>query len=74
MQEGKFADSTNTLLRVIIALLLRREEESVLPLKQQIQMLDDLGVRPTEIAKIIGRSNTYVSKELVGIRRKQKGD
>lgn len=74
MLDEKSTDSTNMLLRVIISLLLRRKDENTLPLKQQIQILDDLGVRPIEIAKIIGRSGTYVSKELVGIRKKRKGD
>jgi DNA-directed RNA polymerase specialized sigma24 family protein len=65
-------DSTNSLLRVIVALLLRRKDEQLLPLKQQVQILDDLGLRPTEIAKILGRSSTYVNKELVGIRKSSK--
>jgi hypothetical protein len=62
-------DSTISLLRVIVSLLLRRKEEHLLPLKQQIEILDEMGIRPAEIARIIGRTSTYVGKELVGIRR-----
>lgn len=71
--ENEEHDSTNMLLRVIIALLLRRKDDQLLPLKQQVQILDDLGLRPTDIAKILGRSSTYVNKELVGIRKKRRG-
>lgn len=69
-------ESTNQLLRVIVALLLRRGDEQVLTLRQQIEVLNELGVRPMEIAEILGRSSTYVNKELSGIRknRNKKGD
>ena len=68
-------DSTNKLLRVIVALLLRRRNEATLTLRQQIEVLADLGLRPAEIAEVLGRTSTYVNKELSGIRkvRKQAG-
>ena len=61
-------------LDVVAALLLRLVPRAMegLSLKDQIGLLDGLGVRPIEISKIIGRPQNYVSKELVGIRRKQK--
>jgi len=59
-------------LRVIIALLLRQKEEQAVSLKRQIEILDDLGMRPVEIAETLGRTPTYVSKELVGIRKHKK--
>jgi hypothetical protein len=65
-------ESTNKLLRVIVALLLRRKDEQVLTLRQQIEILDDLGIKPAEIAEILGRTNTYINKELSGIRKNQK--
>ncbi len=71
--EGNGAESTNRLLRVVIALLLRQGLEPLSTLRQQIEMLDGLGLGPTEIAKIIGRSTTYVSKELAGIRKGKRG-
>lgn len=66
--------STNKLLRVIVALLLRKKDEKTLTLRQQIEILSDLGIKPAEIAEILGRTNTYINKELSGIRkgRKQK--
>lgn len=63
-------ESTNRLLRVIIALLLRKNEKAASSsLRQQIEFLEELGIGASEIAKIIGRSTTYVSKELAGIRK-----
>jgi hypothetical protein len=66
--------STNKLLRVIIALLLRQGQDGPPSVKQQIETLSDLGLRPSEIAAILGRSSTHVNKELTGIRKvKKKG-
>lgn len=64
--------STNKLLRVIVALLLRRRDEQTLTLRQQIEILNDLGIKPIEIAEILGRNNTYINKELSGIRKSRK--
>jgi hypothetical protein len=65
-------ESTNRLLRVIVALLLRRKDEQALSLKEQIEILNDLGLRPAEMAQILGRTNTHISKELSIIRKGQK--
>ncbi len=64
----------NKKLDVVSALLLRSisRETSALPLKEQIAILDGLGVRPVEIAAIVGKTQSHVSKELVGIRRSAK--
>ena len=64
--------STNKLLRVIVALLLRRRDEQTLTLRQQIEILNDLGIKPVEIAEILGRNNTYINKELSVIRKSRK--
>jgi len=64
--------STNKLLRVIVALLLRKKDEKTLTLRQQIEILSDLGIKPAEIAEILGRTNTYINKELSGIRKGRK--
>lgn len=61
--------STNKLLKVIVSLLLRRREKDLLPLKEQVEALYDSGLKPIEIAEIIGRSNLYVNKEISGIRK-----
>jgi hypothetical protein len=65
-------ESTNKLLKVIIALLLRGKDEGKLNLRERVEILDELGLKPVEIAEILGRTNTHVSKELVGIRKKRK--
>lgn len=67
-------ESTNKLLKVVIALLLRQKRTDLLPMKQQIGILDDLGLRPIEIAEILGRTDKYVGKELAGIRKAKKED
>jgi hypothetical protein len=62
----------NKLLRVIVALLLRGKSDEALNLRQRVEFLSDLGLKPVEIAQILGRSNTYVNKELSGIRKARK--
>lgn len=71
MDEKGF-ESTNRLLRVVIALLLRGNGEQSQTLRDQIKFLDGLAIGPTEIAKIIGRPVGYVTKELAGIRKMQR--
>lgn len=65
-------DLTNRLLRVIVALLLRGKDEGTPSLRQQIQILSDLRLRPSEIAAILGRTNTHINKELSGLRKLRK--
>jgi hypothetical protein len=67
-------ESTNKLLRVIVALLLRKKDEQTLTLRQQIELLDGLGMKPAEIGEIIGRTNTYINKELSGLRKLRKSE
>ena len=61
----------NKNLEVIIALLLRgiSRDTAALSLKEQIAILDGLGVRPMSIAKIVGKKPGHINKELVSIRR-----
>jgi hypothetical protein len=56
----------------MIALLLRQGQDGAPSLKQQIETLNDLGLRPSEIASILGRSSTHVNKELSGMRKAKK--
>ena len=72
MLENETLESTNRLLRVIVSLLLRRDGDQPMTLKQQIEILDRLGMRPTEIAATLGRKPTHINKELAGIRKAQK--
>lgn len=41
-------------------------------MKEQIAILDGLGVRPVDIAVIVGKTPSHVNKELVAIRRAAK--
>jgi hypothetical protein len=63
---------TIRLLQVMVALLVRGEGEDARTLREQVLVLDDLGLRPTEIAQILGRSSTYINKELSGLRKTRK--
>ncbi|HWD21437.1 MAG TPA: hypothetical protein VHB20_19380 [Verrucomicrobiae bacterium] len=65
-------ESTNKLLKVIIFLLLRGKDEEKLTLRQKIEILNELGMKPKEIAEILGRTNIHINKELTGIRKTQK--
>ena len=67
-------ESTNRLLKVIIALMLRPKDERPMSLRQQIEVLWGLGIRPAEIAEILGRTQGHVNKELSvsGIRRRKE--
>lgn len=63
-------ESTNQLLRVIIALLLE-QSESHSTLKAKVEFLDRAGMGPTEIGKVLGRTTTHITKELAGLRKKK---
>jgi hypothetical protein len=65
---NKEMESTNQLLRVIIALLLE-QSESHSTLKQKVAFLDRAGLGQTEIGKVLGRTTTHIGKELAGLRR-----
>ena len=67
-------ESTNRLLKVVIALMLRPKDDKPITLRQQIEVLYGLGIRPAEIAEILGRTATHVNKELSvsGIRKRKK--
>ena len=56
---------------LIAALLLRLLPAEGLSLKEQVRLLDDLKVRPVDISKLIGRTQGYVGKELVAIRKEK---
>ena len=69
--DANLLEQTNSLLKVIVALLVRGKSEEAPTLRQQVKVLSDLGVRPSDIASILGRTNSYVTKELAGIRKNQ---
>lgn len=60
-------------LDVITALLLRLIPKDVngLSLKEQVRILHNLKMRPIDIAKVTGKSQSHVNKELVSIRKEK---
>lgn len=62
----------NRRLGVVISLLLRMiPQEGGVSLKEQVRILDDLGMRPRDIAEILGRTQPHINKELAGLRKKK---
>lgn len=61
----------NKRLGIIISLLLKTLPKGGegISLRDQIQLLADLGVRPKDISEILGRTQTYVNKELASLRK-----
>jgi hypothetical protein len=60
-------------LEVVIALLLKAlpKGNDAISLRDQIRLLSELGIRPKDIAEILGRTQTYIGKELASLRKKR---
>jgi len=63
----------NKRLGVMISLLLRLIPQGApsISLKEQVKILSDIGMRPRDIAEILGRTATHINKELVGLRKER---
>lgn len=59
-------------LDIIIGLLLRQQKDKNTSNRQTIKELNDMGLKDFEIARILGRSRSYVASELTQLR-KSKG-
>jgi len=68
----KIQQETNKLLKVMIGLLARSKQDKIATLRDQIGILTDLGLAPSGIADILGRSGNYVNKELSELRKINK--
>jgi len=69
----KTLQETNKLLKVMVALLVRgNNQDKVASLRDQISVLTGLGLAPIDIAEILGRSGNYVNKELSELRKINK--
>ncbi|MDD2753333.1 MAG: hypothetical protein PHT44_01880 [Candidatus Portnoybacteria bacterium] len=70
---NKDISELNKRLGVVISLLLRMtpSDRPSRSLKEQVGILDDLGIRPRDIAEILGRTQPHINKELVGLRREK---
>lgn len=63
----------NRRLGVVISLLLQMlpREGAGLTLRDQVRILYSLGMRPKEIAEILGRTSSHINKELSGLRKEK---
>ena len=71
---NKYLMELNKRLGVMISLLVRMvpREGPGISLKEQVRILDDLGMRPRDIAEILNRTQPHINKELAGLRKKEK--
>ncbi len=60
-------------LDAIIHILLRQTDVQEMSAREQIEVLDRLGLRDSEIARILGRTRGYVASELSVVRRGSRG-
>lgn len=65
-------EEISRLLKVLIGLQVRENTEGPVSLKDQITTLDELGLKPFEIAQALGKSPNHVNKELSVIRKAKK--
>lgn len=56
-------------LDVVIYLLLKQSQEQDTTTRQMIKELNDIGLKDYEIAKIFGKSRSYISSELTLLKR-----
>lgn len=63
----------NKRLGVMISLFLHMvpREKPDISLKEKVRILDDLGMRPRDIAEILGRTQPHINKELAGLRKEK---
>jgi len=73
VQQAIELQELNKRLGVVIALLVRAlpKGKDGLSLREQVELLAELGVRPKDIAEILGRTQTYVGKELASLRKRK---
>lgn len=58
-------------MNLIIRLLFRviKEDDKALSERKKIELLSLLGLRPKEIAEVLGKKQSYVTKELTELRK-----
>lgn len=73
-QQIELLKELNNRLGVMISLLFRMipSDKPSMSLKNQVEILDNLGLRPRDIAIILGRTSGHINKELAGIRKISK--
>jgi len=59
-------------LDTLIYIMLNKADGELMLLKDQVRLLNNLNFRPIEIAGILGKTQTHISKELASIRKGNK--
>jgi hypothetical protein len=63
--ENELLENINRNLEVVVGLLLRSLPGSeAASLRDRVRMLDGMGMRPKDIAKVLGKSANHINKEL----------
>ncbi len=71
--ENELLETINRNLEVIISLLLRNLPDSdAAHLRGRILMLTDIGMRPKDIARVLGKSTNHINVELSTARNSKK--
>lgn len=70
----KILESINNRLGVIANLLLQKRlrNDETRTIRDQIEILNNLGLKPKEIADILRKTNTYINKEISSLRKAGK--
>lgn len=73
--EKELLESLNRNLEVIVGLLLRSLPDSgTASLRDRVRMLKAMGMRPKDMAKVLGKSANHINKELsIGRGATKKG-
>ena len=71
--ENKLLEKINRNLEIVVGLLLRGLPESEkFQLRERILLLNNMGIRPTDIATVLGISKNHVNVELSQHRNPKK--
>jgi hypothetical protein len=71
--ENELLQTINRNLEVVIGLLLRSLPDSnTAHLRGRILMLNDIGMRPKDIARVLGKSTNHINVELSHARNPKK--
>jgi hypothetical protein len=63
--ENELLENINRNLEVVVGLLLRSLPGSeAASLRDRVRMLDGMGMRPKDIARVLGKSANHINKEL----------
>ena len=73
MSETIQDDAVKKRLDVIIGLMLKQQSKETTA-REQIALLNSMGLKYTEIAQILGKNPSYIAKELTVLKKSIKED